>query len=81
MQICVFVCFLSHTSEVPPPKMWKFQNFISIFSVTIAGISRISCIYVLGHKEIPLCEYQACIFLNFVYEFFWINFNALKVMK
>ena len=38
------------TREVPPPKVSKCQHFITIFSVTIAGISLISCIYVLGQK-------------------------------
>ena len=28
----------ANTSEVPPPKVWKFQHFITIFSFTIAGI-------------------------------------------
>ena len=32
------------TSEVPPPKVRKFQHFITIFSLTIAGISLLSCI-------------------------------------
>ena len=49
---CKFVCLFARaiTREVPPPKVRKFQHFITIFSVTIAGISLISCIYVLGHK-------------------------------
>ena len=38
------------TREVPTPKVCKFQHFITIFSVTIAGISLISCIYVLGQR-------------------------------
>ena len=38
------------TRGVPPPKVWKFQHLITIFSVTIAGISLISCIYVLGQR-------------------------------
>ena len=37
-------------SEVPPPKVWKFQHFITIFSLTMEGISLFSCRYVLGHK-------------------------------
>ena len=28
----------------------QFQNFITIFLLTIAGISLLSCVYVLGRK-------------------------------
>ena len=38
------------TSKVPPPKVHKVQHFITIVSLTISGISLLSCIYVLGHK-------------------------------
>ena len=38
------------TRGVPPPKVWKFQHLITIFSVTIAGISLISCLYVLDQR-------------------------------
>ena len=37
-------------------------------------------IYVLGHKYMPLCEYETWICLNFSMNFL-NNFNALKLMK
>ena len=46
------VCLFSRVvrSNVPPPKVWKFQHFNTIFSLIIEMISLLSCIYVPGHK-------------------------------
>ena len=46
---CVHLFPRAITSEVPPPKVWKFQHFITSVSSTIAGIFLLLCIYVLGH--------------------------------
>ena len=37
-------------SEVPPHPKYENFNTLSQFSLTIAGISLISCAYVPGHK-------------------------------
>ena len=36
--LCVRLFLRAITSEVPPPKVWKFQHLITIFSFTIEGI-------------------------------------------
>ena len=35
--------------EVPPAKVRIVQHFITIFSMTVEGISLLPCMYVLGH--------------------------------
>ena len=79
--LCVCLFSRAIISEVPPPKVKKLQHFITIFSFTIAGIFLLSCIYVVGHKQIPLCEYQTWISLNFFLWNFKIIFNAFKPKK
>ena len=41
--------------------------FNTIFSLTIGGISLLSCIYVPGRKSITVCEYQVWVFLNYCF--------------
>ena len=41
----------------------------------------ISCIYVVGHKYIPLCEYHTWIYLNFLnklFTYFLVSYNIVK---
>ena len=48
----LFVCLFARAiiSKLPPTLSKKILTLLTIFSVTIAGISLISCTYVLGHK-------------------------------
>ena len=59
-----FTTFISHGVKNYFPRLWGMGISNAIFSLTIAGISLLSCIYVLGHNKIPLCEYQAWVFLK-----------------
>ena len=47
---CKSVCLLETLQGGYPHQKCENFNFLSIFSVTIAGISLISCIYVLGQR-------------------------------
>ena len=50
MHICLFVSARTITGRYPHQKCENFNTLSQFFSLTNAGISVISCIYVLDHK-------------------------------
>ena len=51
----------------PPTQSMKISTLYHDLLIDYCRDSLLSCIYVLGYKQIPLCEYQVWIFLNYFF--------------